>query len=94
MTEDDKELEKAEIPDRAVPDAEKSFHEAESASQAQQQDALEKELNFLQARLKLAHRQFGVVAPAKTKGPTPEELQELEAKHRARLLLRRHHDKQ
>ncbi len=62
MTELEKDLEKAEIAEQTLLAAEKSFLEAESASQAQQQAALEKQLNFLQARLEAARRQFGAGA--------------------------------
>jgi len=75
----DKQLETSEPPDRALLEAEKWLLEAEAAAQAQEQVALRKQWDFFSKSLEVARRQLGVVARAKTKGRTSEELQELEA---------------
>ncbi len=80
-----KELETSELPNREMLEAERGFLEAEAESQAQELVALQTQRDFFSKSLDLARQQLGVDAPAKTDGPTPEELQELEAKHRARL---------
>jgi small-conductance mechanosensitive channel len=81
----DKELETSKPPDRELLEVEKWLLEAQAAAQAQEQAALQKQWDLFSKSLEVARRQLGVVAPAKTKGPTLEELQELEANHRARL---------